>query len=690
MLLLVAGADISQCELQTQACKSKISANALSVSSEKGMLKRLLYLCYWYLIPCLTMAASNGVIRFSRTSRWDLNVEKLEAYIAVNGCLDFEQADRSLSNFVRKQRNEYKLSKKGLKSTLTVERKKQLEGIGFIFDVGEHKWQKKFMELKQYKEHDSLNSVPSNNTDHKLVRYWADRQRKEYHKLRSGKKSSMTPDRVALLDSISFDWNEYDVRNLQSIERVLLNVGNTACQKLKYMPKSKKYPGPTIFEIDGDNVSHLTSIHRITTSKLKGVTPRYRASPKIVEKLNPTLITSKGSPRKGSRQQQLISSTDAVDIHFPNGTKNGVFFASSQSKNKHLRAIHTLYRKYGKELEFLYSKVPNGLKHVDDLAGGCYLPYGFGCISPGPDGCPDTYNRKQVPYLRMTARSPAVRRIFDIYAIILGAIAKAASDLFPDILEDNQKLGDGCMDFACPAADKQHTEIEERRVWYTHQTILRLLGAQDKNMSVDDALIALHCDESDHPSIQPLIYFPIGGKSGLGGHVPGSDLLIFEEETGGASVRIDTSISDTVTVAFVNSARQLHATAEEEEEASTNVDDNKSMRFITYLRGPIVEYAEANKNDPYAPRPFINLQSSRDGNDHFPLEGEAIVDCMKVAIISEKIWKECFISIDSNGKIDLVFPRGKRKKQWNQRLYDCRCAHSMPTSCEVCDEYCVI
>ena len=48
----------------------------------------------------------------------------------------------------------------------------------------------------------------------------------------------------------------------------------------------------------------------------------------------------------------------------------------------------------------------------------------------------------------------------------------------------------------------------------------------------DDAAMALHVGKSDEPIIQPLMSLPMGGKQGIGGHLPGTDLIICEKKEG--------------------------------------------------------------------------------------------------------------------------------------------------------------
>jgi len=77
-------------------------------------------------------------------SIWNERVEQLKQYKTQNGnCMVpiSYKADKKLANWVSNQRKQFSLLKRGKPSSLTNERMKQLDEIGFIWKVWDYKMQ---------------------------------------------------------------------------------------------------------------------------------------------------------------------------------------------------------------------------------------------------------------------------------------------------------------------------------------------------------------------------------------------------------------------------------------------------------------------------------------------------------------------------------------------------------------------
>ena len=70
--------------------------------------------------------------------------------------------------------------------------------------------------------------------------------------------------------------------------------------------------------------------------------------------------------------------------------------------------------------------------------------------------------------------------------------------------------------------------------------------------------LALHTDNGNVNTDQPLTFLLFGGENGLRGKVSGSDLIVFDHSKGGQCYRLKTSIESTVVIVLFNSAEQLH------------------------------------------------------------------------------------------------------------------------------------
>ena len=80
------------------------------------------------------------------------------------------------------------------------------------FARNENAWNMRLEELRRYKEewgHTNVAWKSKNQADASLsvLGKWVSKQRSEYRKLNSGKKSQITPERVQALDALGFDWS---------------------------------------------------------------------------------------------------------------------------------------------------------------------------------------------------------------------------------------------------------------------------------------------------------------------------------------------------------------------------------------------------------------------------------------------------------------------------------------------------
>jgi superfamily II DNA or RNA helicase len=134
-----------------------------------------------------------GFVWDTLESRWEAMFAELINYNAQHGHINIPvNVSTSLGNWVSNQR-------KNLKSgELDSYRKKQLDEIGFVWDVRDEKWEEMFNELLLYKaEHGNLN-VPINY--HTGLGTWVSIQR------RNLKLGSLEIDKRRRLDEVGFDW----------------------------------------------------------------------------------------------------------------------------------------------------------------------------------------------------------------------------------------------------------------------------------------------------------------------------------------------------------------------------------------------------------------------------------------------------------------------------------------------------
>jgi hypothetical protein len=112
-----------------------------------------------------------------------------------------------LAQWVKRQRYQYKLKLEGKRSTLTDERVKLLDKIGFIWNSHDAVWEERWNELLQYKQVHKDCIVPSNYKPNLQLAVWVKRQRRQYKFFCEKKATSMTTERISKLERLGFAWD---------------------------------------------------------------------------------------------------------------------------------------------------------------------------------------------------------------------------------------------------------------------------------------------------------------------------------------------------------------------------------------------------------------------------------------------------------------------------------------------------
>lgn len=166
---------------------------------------------------------------------WDNWLKTLSDYKDQHGDVDVPlkyRHNQGLGAFVNRQRTEYRKLQLGLQTSLTEERIQDLNDLGFKWSirVSRTPWETRLDELVQYKEQHGHCNVPSTYPKNQPLAYWVFKQRGQYriymeraqaqiHGLNEKPLSSnssmhergqlchMSPERIAQLDEIGFEWN---------------------------------------------------------------------------------------------------------------------------------------------------------------------------------------------------------------------------------------------------------------------------------------------------------------------------------------------------------------------------------------------------------------------------------------------------------------------------------------------------
>lgn len=117
------------------------------------------------------------------------------------------QSRTGLAQWVKRQRYQYKLKLEGKRSTLSDERVRLLNTIGFIWNSHDAVFAERLQDLTLFKSMHGHCMVPSNYEPNVQLAIWTKRQRRQYKKFQEGGASSMTPERIAQLETIGFVWD---------------------------------------------------------------------------------------------------------------------------------------------------------------------------------------------------------------------------------------------------------------------------------------------------------------------------------------------------------------------------------------------------------------------------------------------------------------------------------------------------
>jgi hypothetical protein len=130
-----------------------------------------------------------------QAEQWQEKFDELYSYYQKHGHCSVPHTfppNPALARWVKRQRYQYKLMTSGQQSTMTRERVKALEDIGFVWD-------------SHGQAHGDCN-VPSNYPPNPQLATWVKCQRRQYKLYWEGSSSNMTLERISDLEKIGFEW----------------------------------------------------------------------------------------------------------------------------------------------------------------------------------------------------------------------------------------------------------------------------------------------------------------------------------------------------------------------------------------------------------------------------------------------------------------------------------------------------
>jgi len=139
--------------------------------------------------------------------QWTLKFHELLAFKERMGHCNVPHGYKdnlALAMWVKRQRHQYNLMVEKKTSTLTGERIKLLEKIGFVWNCLETAWEQHFQDLRHFVMRTGHCAVPSTYKRNPRLASWVVTQRRQCKLLEDGKQSSMTRKRLEKLKQIGF------------------------------------------------------------------------------------------------------------------------------------------------------------------------------------------------------------------------------------------------------------------------------------------------------------------------------------------------------------------------------------------------------------------------------------------------------------------------------------------------------
>jgi hypothetical protein len=134
------------------------------------------------------------------------------------------------------------------------DRIEKLEALGFVWDEHDQAWHERYQELKEYRQHHGHCAIPTDYPDNVALSKWVSDQRTNYRRYchrqqeqqqqqaqhpmtmdadtTTSTRSTMTPERLVLLQEIDFCWNALDakwMRRYRELQEYLENPPLTVC-----------------------------------------------------------------------------------------------------------------------------------------------------------------------------------------------------------------------------------------------------------------------------------------------------------------------------------------------------------------------------------------------------------------------------------------------------------------------------
>jgi hypothetical protein len=183
-------------------------------------------------LPSSTATKTNQGRSTSQAKKWDRMLSKLEAFRQLHGhaCVPSHHFDQELYRWTRTVRGNYRhqiqealindgdcardnselqVRERQDRPRLSAAKLAQLRGVGFVWDVQDHQWEAKYLQLREFHSSRGHCRVPNNCQEYPQLGIWVRNQRREHRRLLLGggqQSSTLNPERLRKLEILDFEW----------------------------------------------------------------------------------------------------------------------------------------------------------------------------------------------------------------------------------------------------------------------------------------------------------------------------------------------------------------------------------------------------------------------------------------------------------------------------------------------------
>jgi len=157
-------------------------------------------------------SSDNGGSKPSAIKTWDDYLEELKSYKLLHGDTEVPPGSGAypdLALWVEKQQEDHIQLSNGKECDLSLEKVVKLNCIGFNWEKSKIKgvWERRFEELRKYRGRFGDCNVPEKYDDNPSLGKWVTTQKQQYEKFKNGKKSQLTEERIAELETLEFEFD---------------------------------------------------------------------------------------------------------------------------------------------------------------------------------------------------------------------------------------------------------------------------------------------------------------------------------------------------------------------------------------------------------------------------------------------------------------------------------------------------